>query len=109
MDRLTARIDGYSHGKCGRNLDIALKNKSYNRGCFECTAIIERLCEYEDTGLTPEEITAMKAEYSDTFQAHLNELLGIKDKRIAELESDNARLRKTMDKMCGLWGENNAN
>ena len=51
----------------------------------------------------------MKAEYSDTFQAHLNELLGIKDKRIAELESDNARLRKTMDKMCGLWGENNAN
>lgn len=62
MDRLTARIDGYSHGKCGRNLDIALKNKSYNRGCFECTAIIERLCEYEDTGLTPEEITAMKAD-----------------------------------------------
>lgn len=53
MDRLTTRINSYPHGKCGRNLDIALKNKSYNRGCFECTAIIERLCEYEDTGLTP--------------------------------------------------------
>lgn len=47
---------------------------------------VSRLAEYEDTGLTPEEITAMKAEYSDTFQAHLNELLEIKNKQIAVLQ-----------------------
>lgn len=47
----------------------------------------------------------MKAEYSDTFQARLNELLDIKDKRIAELEAENARLRKTIDKMCGALCE----
>ncbi|MEZ3438631.1 MAG: hypothetical protein K1W18_07105 [Oscillospiraceae bacterium] len=87
MDRLTARINGYPHGKCGKNFDIALKNKSYNRGCFECTAIIERLCEYEDTGLSPAEVITMKAEYSDTFQTHLNELLEIKDKQIAVLQA----------------------
>lgn len=60
MDRLTTRIDGYPHGKQGRNLNIALKNKSYYRGSFECTAIVERLCAYEDTGLTPEEIKALR-------------------------------------------------
>lgn len=46
-----------------------------------------RLAEYEDTGLTPEEVATMKAEYSDTFQAHLNELLKIKDKQIAVLQA----------------------
>lgn len=70
---------------------------------------VNRLAAYEDTGLTPEQIVAMRAEHSGTSRVLLNELLDIKDKRIAELESDNARLRKTMNKMCGLWGENNAN
>lgn len=79
---------------------------SYNRMKLECdcenavmyfcgvqaAANNDRLKAYEDTGLTPEEITTMKAEYSDTFQAHLNELLDIKDRRIAELESENKRL-----------------
>ena len=46
MDRLTVRINGYAHGKKGRDLDHL--SKSYYRGEFECTALVERLAEYED-------------------------------------------------------------
>lgn len=46
MDRLTVRIDGYAHGKKGRDLDHL--SKRYYRGEFECTALVERLAEYED-------------------------------------------------------------
>lgn len=46
MERLTVRIDGYAHGKKGRDLDHL--SKKYHRGEFECTALVERLCEYED-------------------------------------------------------------
>lgn len=44
MDRLTTRIDGYAYGKRG----IKRLSKGYHRGSFECTALIERLAEYED-------------------------------------------------------------
>ncbi len=49
--------------------------------------ICERLQAYEDTGLTPDKILVLKEKYSDTFQAHLNQLLDIKDKKIAGLEA----------------------
>ncbi len=80
MDRLTTRINGYPHGKCGRNIETALNQKSYNRGRFECTAIVERLCEYEDTGLTPDEITAMKAD-----NKRLHDLIDILENTIKAL------------------------
>lgn len=46
MERLTVRINGYAHGKKGRDLDHL--SKKYHRGEFECTALVEKLCEYED-------------------------------------------------------------
>ncbi|MDE7398944.1 MAG: hypothetical protein K2N06_05385 [Oscillospiraceae bacterium] len=60
---------------------------------------IDLLAAYEDTGLTPEEIIAMKVEYSDTFQAHLNQMCDLKDKRIAELEAENARLNDLVNEI----------
>ena len=44
MERLTQRIDGCAYGKSG----ITRLSKDYHRGSFECTALIERLAEYED-------------------------------------------------------------
>lgn len=44
MERLTKRIDGYAYGKSG----IKRLSKDYHRGSFECTALIERLAEYEE-------------------------------------------------------------
>lgn len=44
MERLTTRIDGYAYGKSG----IKRLSRDYHRGSFECTALIERLAEYED-------------------------------------------------------------
>ena len=46
MERMTVRINGYAHGKKGRDLDHL--SKKYHRGEFECTALVEKLCEYED-------------------------------------------------------------
>lgn len=105
MDRLTER-DEFGNANIIVS-DIVPKLQAELSNAL--TATLNRLAAYEDTGLTPEEVATMKAEYSDTFQAHLNQFLDIKDKRIAELEAENARLRKTMDKMCELRGERNAN
>lgn len=44
MERLTTRIDGFAYGKSG----IKRMSKDFHRGSFECTALIERLAEYED-------------------------------------------------------------
>lgn len=44
MDRLTTRIDGIAYGKSG----IKRLSKEYHRGIFECTALVERLADYED-------------------------------------------------------------
>ncbi len=58
MERLTYRgpvtNDPVSKGAC--------KNVSCSGDCDNCKIgkIISRLCEYEDTGLTPEEIEALK-------------------------------------------------
>lgn len=46
MERLTKRINGYAHGAEGRSKDKLTGD--YCRGCFEATACIEKLAEYED-------------------------------------------------------------
>lgn len=46
MDRLTQRIRGYAHGAEGRSKDKLTGD--YCRGCFEATACVEKLAEYED-------------------------------------------------------------
>ena len=60
MERLTGYVSGYAHGKAGVTIKAALSNRTLNRGCFECTGMIEKLAQYEDTGLTPAEV----AEYA---------------------------------------------
>lgn len=107
MDRLTER-DEYGNADI-----IALSDvmpELYAELSFSetnaLTDTLNRLAAYEDTGFTPADVVAMKTEYSDTFQAHLNELLDIKDKRIAELEAENARLHKLVDNIeCVTRGE----
>ena len=80
MNRLTAWICGYPHGKAGVTLEKAFKETTYSRGKFEATAIVERLCAYEDTGLTPEEITALIAD-----NKRLHELVDIIERTIKAL------------------------
>lgn len=46
MGRLTKRIDGVAHGAEGKSAD-SLTGK-WCRGEFECTALVEKLAEYED-------------------------------------------------------------
>lgn len=47
--RLTKRKDGVAYGYCGRTEEIAAtKRYGLQRGCFECSGIIDRLAELED-------------------------------------------------------------
>lgn len=46
MDRLTVRIRGNVHGAEGRSAEKLTGR--YHRGCFEATALVEKLAEYED-------------------------------------------------------------
>lgn len=46
MNRLTKRIRGYVHGAEGTSKETLTGN--YCRGCFESTACVEKLAEYED-------------------------------------------------------------
>jgi len=46
MNRLTKRISGHAHGAEGRSKETLTGN--YCRGCFEATACVEKLAEYED-------------------------------------------------------------
>lgn len=46
MERLTVRIRGNAHGAEGRSKEALTGN--YCRGCFEATACVEKLAEYED-------------------------------------------------------------
>ena len=59
MERLTTYICGYAHGAEGVREDSLTGN--YCRGEFEATAIVDRLAAYEETGLEPEEIGALKS------------------------------------------------
>lgn len=112
MDRLTVKsvvFEGHcvlksmctfdDKGKIKGEGDCASCGGGCDGFCGECEIqkAFDRLAAYEDTELSPEEISIMKAQYSDTFQAHLNEMCDIKDKRIAELESENTELHKLVD------------
>ena len=57
MNRLTTNEE-YPHGAEGVSED-KLTGK-WCRGKFECTAIVERLSKYENTGLSPEQILELK-------------------------------------------------
>ena len=57
MNRLTTNEE-YPHGAEGVSED-KLTGK-WCRGKFECTAIVERLSRYENTGLSPEQILELK-------------------------------------------------
>lgn len=46
MERLTKTIDGYVHGRAGKNYKSM--TEKWCRGSFEATAIVEKLAEYED-------------------------------------------------------------
>lgn len=63
MERLTTQ-EKFPHGKKGRIYKEAVKSTEVHRGCFEATAIVERLSEYEDTDLTPDEVMKLKEENS---------------------------------------------
>lgn len=106
MDRLTSK--DYD----GNNIITISTDWAYypRRNIIEIEGdVADKLAAYEDTGLTPEEITAMKAEYSDTFQSHLNQMCDIKDKRITELEAENARLKRLIGDIERILGKEEQN
>lgn len=49
IKRLTEYINGYAHGKPGRTISQARESKELCRGEFECTGIVDKLAEYEDS------------------------------------------------------------
>jgi hypothetical protein len=62
MDRLTQNAGGFNFGLQGRTREVALKRNHFMRGSFECGGLTDALAAYEDTGLTPDEIAALRAE-----------------------------------------------
>lgn len=66
MDRLTEYICGAAHGKRGRTIEEAGKSKDFCRGEFEATGCIDKLAQYEDTGLEPDEIK----DHEEMFKAY---------------------------------------
>lgn len=63
MDRLTLREDPVRcNGKAGCRVD----GECCYAGCVNFKKIQNRLAEYEDTGLTPEEIKRLQSEKEET-------------------------------------------
>lgn len=63
MERLTERFDNGQAAVmgCGKNCKYDYKYcRNHYEECPEINKIYERLAEYEDTGLTPEEIVELK-------------------------------------------------
>lgn len=56
--------------------------------------MVERLAEYEDTGLTPDEII----EHEEMFKAYRHVCGGKSPEEIERLQSENARLKAELDK-----------
>lgn len=87
MERLSKRMSGISYCMCG-NVIISKCENCTNRlpSCYEedCTAQVEvlsKLAEYEDTNLTPAEVTALQQEN-------------------AALKAERDELKKTLDDKC---------
>lgn len=98
MERLTCNINEFPHGKSGKNFDEAVKQERYNRGEFECTAIIERLYEYENTGLTPEEIIQLDKQNEEIQNNNIEYYNLAKDyeSQVNKIKEENARLKELL-------------
>ena len=60
MIRLTKRVDEYRVvTSSGRDAPLALQMMGYDSTAMEVSDIIKRLAQYEDTGLSPEEVAMM--------------------------------------------------
>jgi hypothetical protein len=58
--------------------------------------MVERLAEYEDTGLTPDEII----EHEEMFKAYRHVCGGKSPEEIERLQAENRRLKKSVDNQC---------
>ena len=58
--------------------------------------MVERLAEYEDTGLTPDEII----EHEEMFKAYRHVCGGKSPEEIERLQSENTRLKEALDNQC---------
>ena len=77
MERLTERFDNGQAAVmgCGENCKYDYKYcRNHYEDCPEINRLYERLAEYEDTGLTPEEIMELKerdtAKAPEVFDGH---------------------------------------
>lgn len=83
MERLTEKhylAEGH-YMKCSEDCNVDMD-------CIDCPAfdkIVERLAAYEDTGLTPEEVTAAKVALMGKTLAEITEFEGVPLARLREL------------------------
>ena len=89
MERLTKRLPD---GKTVMDCDSCKQKKDKQCTFYECRAsLIKRLAAYEDTGLTPEEVTAVKLALMGKTLAEITEFEGVPLDRLRELaEADKA-------------------
>ena len=83
MERLTKRLPD---GKAVMDCDSCEQKKDKQCTLYECRAsLIKRLAAYEDTGLTPEEVTAATAALMGKTLAEITEFEGVPLARLREL------------------------
>ena len=95
MNRLTTNEE-YPHGAEGVSEDRLTGR--FCRGKFECTALIERLSKYENTGLEPEEIEALKGSRDRELGKILEELI-----EILKGQYENARKMRYSGQFYKYW------
>ena len=104
MERLTKRLPD---GKAVMDCDSCEQKKDKQCTLYECRAsLIKRLAAYEDTGLTPEEVTAATAALMGKTLAEITEFEGVPLARLRELaEAEKAgRIRiipESQNETCG--------
>lgn len=103
MDRLTKRMEGLGHCMCG-NVIIAKCEKCNDRiaSCYEedCGTSIEvlvKLADYEDTGLTPEQVEEMKVE-----NGRLKTELQLAESEVDDLENEIDTLEDRISELEGM-------
>ena len=83
MERLTKRLND---GKTVMDCDSCEQKKDKQCTFYECRAsLIKRLAAYEDTGLTPEEVTAVKLALMGKTLAEITEFEGVPLDRLRKL------------------------
>jgi chromosome segregation ATPase len=101
MDRLTER---FSNGQaavlgCGSNCKYDFKYCSANENCPTLNAIYEKLAQYEETGLTPDNIKKLVAEDKAPCRPNYEEELKIRYAEIAELKHHLSTVRDERSKI----------